>query len=92
MTNTNKVVQSIRKVLNEVYSPLSKDRQIHDLISLEDKKELYNLVVSGDMETLKSKMFSISKEVTDIIGIENRFYVKDYIKRMVGKMILTYKK
>lgn len=92
MKNNKTILQNIRKVLNEHYSPLSKDNQINDLISLEDKKELYKLVVNRDTKSLTSKMNDISMKIVNVLGDKSRRYVEDFLKRMVYKMYITYVK
>jgi hypothetical protein len=90
--NNKILIHSIRKALKEHYSPLSFDRQIHDLISLEDKKTLYELVINRDTKSLTSKMNDITMKVVNVLGDKSKKYVQDYLNRMVYKMYITYTK
>lgn len=76
------------KILNEkLYSPTSKDNEINSSISTEDKKKLYNLIMSGNMDLVTIKIKSIGDELINKLGKENKKYIYYFLKRMAGAMI-----
>lgn len=94
----SELIKIIKKILNEdkFYAPISKDNQINTAMSFEDKKELYRLVVSKkdddpeSMNKLKNKISEIVNKLSEELGEKNRPYIKEFLRKMVGALILKY--
>jgi hypothetical protein len=87
----NNIKKIIKNLLNEQLGKKPIKEFINDLVTLQDKKELYKFVVKRDVEKIKEKMSEISNRLQNDIGHEYKFHVENFLKQMVYKMYLTKK-
>lgn len=81
----------IKNLLNE-HATNVRDKEIYSLISPQEQKELYRLVVNRKTDELKIKMSFLVEKLKEYIGEEKENYIKDFLKRMIYKMYLSRNK